>query len=182
MCIKRSILTLGAIILFSLASQAESIYLWPVIAKARGERNDQQALELNSNQWPSFGASYSFDRWMISLDRSLYNSDSDSGNVSIQTKYSDIAVWGGYSLFQGDMWDLFAVAGTGVYQQKVITSVSGLSTTNHSHDKSLVGMGAEYLMRTPSVFALVAGARLNWTQDLDPEIMPELYLKIGVGF
>lgn len=172
---------LMAIIFSSSLSQA-SVYLWPVIIKARGERSEDQALELRSNSWPSFGISYSFDRWIISLDTSKYTHASDNGNVSIETSYHDVAAWGGYSLFQGDIWDLYAVAGAAVYQQKIETSVSGLSTSNSSHDKSLVGMGAEYVLQTPFVFSLAAGGRLNWTQDLDPEIMPEIYLKLGAGF
>ncbi len=179
MRIKRSIL--GAVILFSCLAEA-NVYIWPVLLKARGELTENQALELRSNDFPSFGASYSFDRWIVSLDRSLYSNESDSGNVSIETQYSDFAIWGGYSLFQGEIWDLYAVVGTGVYQQKIETTVGGLSTSNRSSDKSLVGMGAEYLLRATPYFSFATGAKLNWTQDLEPELMPELYLKLGAYF
>ena len=180
MCLKRSLIS--ALILLSTVVAEAKIFVWPVIIKARGERNDDQNLDLKSNYWPSFGASYSFDRWIISLDTSKFQKDSDSGNVSIETKYSDVAIWGGYSLFQGDIWDLYAVAGTGIYQQKLKTTVAGLSTSNSSSDRSLIGMGIEHLILTPFNFSLASGARFNWTQDLDPEIMPEIYLKLGIGF
>ncbi len=179
MRIKRSIL--GAVILFSCLAEA-NIYIWPVLLKARGELTETQELKLRSNDFPSFGASYSFDRWIVSADRSLYSNESDSGNISIETKYSDFAVWGGYSLFQGEIWDFYGVVGTGIYQQKIETSIGGLSTSNRSSDKSLVGMGAEYLLRATPYFSIVTGAKLNWTQDLEPEIMPELYLKLGAYF
>ena len=179
MCLKRSLVS--ALILFSSLAEAR-VFLWPVIIKARGERSEDQSLEFKSNAFPSFGASLTLDRWLINLESSKFQKDSDSGNVSIETKYSDVTLWGGYSLFQGPIWDLYAVAGTGVYQQKVKTTVAGLSTSNGSSDRSLIGMGIEHVIFTPFNFALTSGAKLNWTQDLDPEIMPELYFKLGIGF
>ena len=179
MCFKRIIIS--TLIFFNCFAEAH-VYLWPVLLKARGERSEEQALELRSNALPSFGASYSFESWIVSIDRSNYSFSSDNGNVSIKTLYSDIAVWGGYSLFSGDIWDFYAVAGTGIYQQKIKTIVGGLSTSNRSNDKSLVGMGAEYLLKATPVFSMAAGAKFNWTEDLDPEIMPEIYLKLGAYF
>lgn len=183
MCFKRPIVysIISLSLLVSSLGEAH-VYLWPAIIKSRGEINDSQALELRSNQWPSLGLSFTFGQWIINLDSSQYSHNSDNGNVSIETNYSDVGVWGGYRLFMGEVWDFYAVVGTAVYQQKVETSINNLSTTNKSHDRSLVGMGGEYLLKTPFNFSFVGGARLNWTQDLDPEIMPEFYLKLGVGF
>lgn len=169
------------ILFFSSVSQA-SFYFWPVIMKGRGERNDQQNLELKSNSWPSLGLSYSFDRWILSLDSSKYNKDSDSGNISITVNYSDVAAWGGYSLFQGANWDLYAVAGFGIYEEKVKTTIGALSTTNRSTNRNLLGAGAEHIFRTPFMLSIASGARMIWTDDLDPEIMPEIYLKLGLVF
>jgi hypothetical protein len=183
MCIKRSLS--GTIVFISImfcSISEASVYLWPVIIKGRGERNEQQNLELKSNSWPTFGASYSFERWMVSLDSSKYSKDSDSGNVSISTEYSDAAVWGGYSLFQGDIWDFYGVAGFGFYQEKIKTTITSLSTTNNTSNRNLLGFGIEHIVRTPFGFTAATGARLDWTEDLDPEIMPEIYLKLGFVF
>ncbi len=159
------------------------IYLWPAIIKARGERNEAQNLEMKSNQYPSFGASFTFDRLIFSLDFSQYEGESSSGNVTMETNYSDVVISTGYNLFTGEIWDFYAVASAGVYQQKIDTTVGSLVTTsNKSNDRNLIGMGAEYLIRTPSYFSAIAGGRFNWTEDLDPELAPEVYLKIGIGF
>lgn len=179
MFVKRSLV--GSIILFCCLSEAR-IFLWPVLLKARGERSEEQSLELRANRLPSYGASYQFDQWLISVDRTIYSNSSESGNVSIETDYSELSLWGGYSLFSGDIWDFYANAGVGVYQQKVETTASGVSVSNGSQDKSLIGMGAEFLIRTPFYFSMITGGRLNWTEDLDPELMPEVYLKLGIGF
>jgi hypothetical protein len=171
-----------AIVFFSSFANA-AFSFWPVLLKARGERNEGQSLELKSNYWPSMGVSYTFDNWLLSLDSSRYIGDeSKSGNVSIQTKYEDTLISGGYSLFQGELWDFYAVATAGMYRQKVKTTISGLSSTSTSGQKALVGMGTEYLFKSPFNLSFAAGARLNWTEDLEPEIMPEIYLKLGIGF
>ncbi len=170
-----------SLIFCSVWAQAE-VYIWPVIVKARAERTENQDLKLRSNQYPSLGASYRFETWLVSLDYSRYENTSDNGNVSIETQYSDIGIWGDYRLFTGDIWDFYATAGTAVYQQKVTTTVGVTSTSGTSHDRNLIGAGIEILMRTPSSVSGLAGVRMNWTQDLQPELMPEMYLKLGIGF
>ncbi len=169
------------ILFFSLISEAQ-VYIWPAILKARAERNEEQSIELRSNQWPSFGLSYVLDRYIFNFEKSSYNTNSDNGNVSIETQYSDSVLGFGYSLFQYDASDFYAVVSTGFYQQKIKSTVGSLSTTNRSEDKSLIGIGAEYLLRTPTFISLTVGGRFNWTEDLEPEIMPELYFKIGLYF
>jgi hypothetical protein len=171
-----------AIILFSLYSQAVEIDLWPLIVEGRGERNDNQDLELRTNQLPSLGATVRFDRWAISVDSSQFQHSTSDGNVSIKTQYQDFAVWGGYSLFQDQLWNVYAVAGMGMYQQQVKTTVSDVSTTNTSSNKSLVGGGAEFALHLPAHLSAAAGVRLDWTEDLEPEFMPVLYLKLGAWF
>lgn len=158
------------------------IFIWPITLKARGERTENQDLELKSNQLPSFGFSYTQDKLLLSLDFSRYDGESNNGNVSIGTDYSDTGLSVGYSLFAGEIWDFYAVGTLGIYQQEVETSINGISTKNKSSDHSLVGIGGEYLINTPFYFSTAVGARLNWSQDLEPEIMPEMYLKLGVGF
>lgn len=172
---------IGSIIFLSCLAEAQ-IHIWPITLKARGERSEDQSLQLKSNQLPSFGISYTMDRYLFSLDFARYVNDSNNGNVEIETEYNDVNISVGYSLFTGDIWDFFAVATVGSYQQKVKTSINNLSTENKSNDRGLVGIGGEYLIQTPFYFSTAVGARLNWTQDLDPEIAPEMYLKLGASF
>lgn len=174
---------IALVFLFLLSELAQArTYLWPLLLKGRGERTEEQAMELRGNQFPSVSASFTVEEFIFSLETSRFENESSDGNVSIATRYSDLSAWGGYHLFNFEQGSIYALVGLGSYEQKVESSVGNVTTQNSSSQKMLSGAGLEYLLETDFYLALAAGARLIWTEDLDPETMPELYLKIGIGF
>lgn len=168
------------LLLLSLTTQA-ALVVWPLGLGFRFERDENQGLKAQSHL--QMAAGLEVDAWNFEVLRSQFSSSTSEGNTSIKRDYQDFSAWAGYSLYDFEDFKLIASAGLGFFDQKVITQISGFQDTGSSNQEFMTGLAAEARwVPFANAFVLSGGARLFYSQSLDPELQPDVFVRVGVKF
>ena len=167
--------------LFFVQVSHASIQVWPLGAGARFERDENQSLTPRVTQRLAIGLNIESIQVEIASDQ--FSSKSSEGNVSIKRNYQDFTLWLGHQFHQWNQLNLFAMGGLGQYQETIKTRVGTLTDESTSNSKTLMGVGLELRYQPFDVGLLVSsGARKLWAENFDPNLQPDLFVRLGFEF
>lgn len=172
-----------SLILFLFIAQLShaSIQVWPLGAGARFERDENQSLTPRVTQRIAVGLNIESIQAEIASDQ--FSSKSSEGNVSIKRSYQDFTLWLGHQFHQWDHLNFYAMGGLGQYQETIKTRVGTLTDESTSNSKTLMGVGLELRYKPFDIGLLVSsGARILWAENFDPNLQPDLFVRLGFEF
>jgi hypothetical protein len=167
-------------LLFSVMAQA-TVYVWPLGLGFRFEREESQGLKAQSTF--RLAAGFEADEWNFEVQRDQFESKTSEGNTSVKREYEDFSGWVGYSLYTENDLKMIGRAGLGFYQERVKTQVAGFQDEGATNQEFFSGVGVE-LRWVPFQNALVlsGGGHFLYSQTYDPELQPDLFLRLGFLF
>jgi len=169
------------LLFFFVQTSHASIQVWPLGAGARFERDENQSLAPRITQ--RFAVGLNMKSIQVEIASDQFSSKSSEGNVSIKRQYQDFTLWLGHQFHQWSQVQFLAAGGLGQYQETIKTRVGALNDESTSNTKILTGVGLE-LRYKPFDFGLLisSGARILWAENFDPNLQPDLFVRLGFEF
>ncbi len=127
----------------------------------------------------SFGAG--FGSWLAVFERASFEESSGNSTLNLKRTLEDSMLWGQYRAFSWNHTVPYVGAGAGFYKDKVDTTLGGVTSTNESKNKLLMGGCFGLSLDVPYLW-LSAEARLLFGDELDRQPTLGALVKIGVYF
>lgn len=140
--------------------------------------------ELTQTESFTFGAGYRFNqKYFLSTEYLETNSSSGNSTLSVQHQHQELTLWGKYFY---NNW-VYGTLGTGLFQEKVDTSLYEHSNSMRSSTYSLLGAGVGLqtaLLTTSKSTGFTVGieGRMLYSEYLPQSTLYALLVKFAISF
>jgi len=127
----------------------------------------------------AFGAGYK--SWLVVFEKATFEESSGNTTLNVKRTLEDMMLWGHLRVMSWNYLVPYLGLGAGFYKDKVDTTLLGMTSTNESKNKLLMGGNFGISLDVPYVW-LSMEARILFGDELDRQPIIGGLLRAGVYF